>query len=51
MAHAVQTGSECEDSATVVTTAMAGEVCQWPRGLWLGQRQLLVLPEQVLSPL
>lgn len=51
MAHAVQTGSECKDSATVATMEMAGEVCRWPRGLWLGQRQPLAVPEQVLNPL
>lgn len=42
--------SQCRDNATVATTEVAGEVCQWPRGMWLGQRQLLVLPEQVLNP-
>lgn len=50
MAQAVQTGSACGDDATVATTEVAGEVCRWPRGTWLGQRQLLVPPEQVPNP-
>lgn len=50
MAHAVQTGSECGNDATVATTEVAGEACRWPRGMWLGQRQLLVLPRAGAQP-
>lgn len=50
MAYAAQTGSKRGDNANTATPSVSGGMRRWPVGMWLSQRQLLVLPKQMPNP-